>query len=310
MDGNVILKTIGRLCHRWISLFPQVELRAPRVTPQPTGRPLPDAATLMNVRSPLPTRPSARGGEFHSLPDKPVTLLDKGFFGADLLLERIQGRRHRPALAHPGTQGLVYTELEPMATVTVCLQMIGLPQARPTLASPCSPGWPRRKRSLPPCPWRDSVAQVATLYHERWEIELGYRDIKSADGTTPSRWGESGLGVVGLLLDTIWSGGRPASRRPISERPRICLSFHREPDGSDGSASPAHTPRRFGLLIGVMFEKNAPGHRETQGGAPVFPTCCHPPGAFGDLGEVGSDPGKLCLQTHTTTILLCRRASY
>ncbi|WP_257978418.1 hypothetical protein, partial [Aeromonas caviae] len=23
-------------------------------------------------------------------------------------------------------------------------------------------------------------AQVATLYHERWEIELGYRDIKSA----------------------------------------------------------------------------------------------------------------------------------
>ena len=39
----------------------------------------------------------------------------------------------------------------------------------------------RRKRSLPPCPWRDSsAAQVATLYHERWEIELGYRDIKSA----------------------------------------------------------------------------------------------------------------------------------
>ena len=27
---------------------------------------------------------------------------------------------------------------------------------------------------------RFSAAQVATLYHERWEIELGYRDIKSA----------------------------------------------------------------------------------------------------------------------------------
>ena len=27
---------------------------------------------------------------------------------------------------------------------------------------------------------RFSTAQVATLYHERWEIELGYRDIKSA----------------------------------------------------------------------------------------------------------------------------------
>ncbi|RQX16680.1 hypothetical protein EHZ61_22670, partial [Aeromonas caviae] len=25
---------------------------------------------------------------------------------------------------------------------------------------------------------RFSAAQVATLYHERWEIELGYRDIK------------------------------------------------------------------------------------------------------------------------------------
>lgn len=38
----------------------------------------------------------------HSLPDNSVTLLDKSFFGADLLL-RIQAE-DTDSLAHPGTQ--------------------------------------------------------------------------------------------------------------------------------------------------------------------------------------------------------------
>ena len=57
---------------------------------------------------------------------------------------------------------------------------------------------------------RFSAAQVATLYHERWEIELGL-DIKSAMQhnaiTLRSKKVDFGLsGAVGLLLDTIWSG--------------------------------------------------------------------------------------------------------
>ena len=55
--------------------------------------------------SPLPQRGNPLASEFiHSLPDKSVTLLDKGFFGADLLL-RIQAEdsdRHWLIPEHEG----------------------------------------------------------------------------------------------------------------------------------------------------------------------------------------------------------------
>ena len=74
----------------------------------------------------------------------------------------------------------------------------------------------RRKRSLPPLPVaRFSAAQVATLYHERWEIELGYRDIKSAMQHNAITLRSKKVDLVyqgcgDCCLDTIWSGGRPA----------------------------------------------------------------------------------------------------
>ncbi|RQX21618.1 IS4 family transposase, partial [Aeromonas caviae] len=87
-------------------------------------------------------------------------------------------------------KGLVYTELERYGDGDRLLQMTVSPQARKK--NPALPThWQVRAvtyevagkektvfTSLPVA--RFSGAQVATLYHERWEIELGYRDIKSA----------------------------------------------------------------------------------------------------------------------------------
>ena len=105
--GNVILKTIGTVYRSLPSMGPCSEPRiclnsgtfrlgntsTNRQTPYPMLR----LVTLMNVRSHVianaaisPYRKKSPASEFiHSLPDKSVTLLDKGFFGADLLL-RIQ----------------------------------------------------------------------------------------------------------------------------------------------------------------------------------------------------------------------------
>lgn len=91
----------------------------------------------MSARMSLPTRPSARtakgnplASEFiHSLPDKSVTLLDKGFFGADLLL-RIQAEDTDRHWLIPERKGLVYTELERYGDGDRLLQMTVSPQAR------------------------------------------------------------------------------------------------------------------------------------------------------------------------------------
>ena len=98
-----------------------------RVTP--TNRQTPNAAVGHAHECPArwPTRPSARtargnplASEFiHSLPDKSVTLLDKGFFGADLLL-RIQAEDTDRHWLIPERKGWYTRNLSAMATVTVC----------------------------------------------------------------------------------------------------------------------------------------------------------------------------------------------
>ena len=55
----------------------------------------------------------------HSLPDKSVTLLDKGFFGADLLL-RIQAEDTDRHWSSRNARGWYTRNLSAMATVTVC----------------------------------------------------------------------------------------------------------------------------------------------------------------------------------------------
>ena len=82
--------------------------------------------------------------------------------------------------------------------------------------------WQARKTvftSLPVA--RFSAAQVATLYHERWEIELGYRDIKSAMQHNAITLRSKKVDLVyqelwGLLLgyNLVRRGGQPGRRSP------------------------------------------------------------------------------------------------
>jgi hypothetical protein len=88
--------------------------------------------TLMNVRSHVIANAAIspyRKGEIplasefiQSLPDHSGTLLDKGFFGADLLLHIQAEDTHRHWLI-PERKGLVYTELEHYGDGDRLLQM-------------------------------------------------------------------------------------------------------------------------------------------------------------------------------------------
>jgi hypothetical protein len=166
-----------------------------RQTPYPMMR----LVALMNVRSHVlvdaqlsPYRRSELrlAQEFMAaIPDHSVTLFDKGFWGADILLSLSEHGEQRHWLI-PERKGLVYEEIERYSNNDRLLRMKISPQARkrnPELPET----WQVRAvsytlkgktktvfTSLPHA--RYSEIQVAKLYHERWEIELGFRDIKSS----------------------------------------------------------------------------------------------------------------------------------
>ncbi len=164
-----------------------------------TAFPMMRLVALMNVRSHVilnaqlsPYRRSEmRLAEtfIAQIPDHSVTLFDKGFWGADLLLSINRTGEQRHWLI-PERKGLVYEEVEAYNEHDRLLQMTVSAQARKR--HPALPEtWTVRAvsyevngklktvfTSLPA--ERFSTAQVATLYQERWEIELGFRDIKSS----------------------------------------------------------------------------------------------------------------------------------
>jgi hypothetical protein len=115
--------------------FGSVNTSTNRQTPYPMLR----LVTLMNVCSHVIANAAIspyRKGEIplasefiQSLPDKSVTLLDKGFFGADLLL-CIQAEDTDRHWLIPERKGLVYTELERYDDGDRLLQMKVSPQAR------------------------------------------------------------------------------------------------------------------------------------------------------------------------------------
>ncbi|MGU5643550.1 IS4-like element ISAeme15 family transposase, partial [Aeromonas caviae] len=179
--------------------------------------------------------------------------------------------------------GLVYTELERYGDGDRLLQMTVSPQA--SKKNPALPThWQVRAvtyevagkektvfTSLPVA--RFSAAQVATLYHKRWEIELGYRDIKSAMQHNAITLRSKKVDLVyqelwGLLL------GYNLVRREASQ---AAIAHQRAPNEVSfkfacqfianqmavmaGALSPAHTPRRLAELrgcIGVMFIEKRP----------------------------------------------------
>ena len=168
-------------------------------TERQTPYPLMRLVALMNVRSHimLDARLSPyRRGEMRlaedfieKIPDRSVTLLDKGFWGADLLLSLAGNGTERHWLT-PSRSNLVAEEVERYNPHDRLLEMRISPQARKK--NPALPThWRVREvsyehqgkmktvlTSLPATAY--STKAVAELYQERWEIELGFRDLKSS----------------------------------------------------------------------------------------------------------------------------------
>ena len=168
-------------------------------TERQTPYPLMRLVALMNVRSHimLDARLSPyRRGEMRlaedfieKIPDRSVTLLDKGFWGADLLLSLAGNGTERHWLT-PSRSNLVGEEVGCYNQNDRILEMRVSAQARKK--NPALPThWRVREvsyehqgkmktvlTSLPATAY--STKAVAELYQERWEIELGFRDLKSS----------------------------------------------------------------------------------------------------------------------------------
>ncbi|MNE08282.1 hypothetical protein D3C81_1142030 [compost metagenome] len=166
-----------------------------RQTPFPMMR----LVALMNVRSHVildaqlgPYRRSEMrlADEFlQQIPDHSVTLFDKGFWSADLLLSVATAGENRHWLI-PARKGLVSEERVRYGKQDRLLRMKVSAQARkrnpelPTHWEVREVSYERQGKlktvltSLPAD--RYSAKAVADLYQERWEIELGFRDIKSS----------------------------------------------------------------------------------------------------------------------------------
>jgi len=166
-----------------------------RQTPYPLMR----LVALMNVRSHVllnaqlsPYRRSEirLADDFmKQVPEASITLFDKGFWSADLLLRWADNDAQRHWLI-PERKGLVSETVEVYNKNDRLLRMRVSPQARKR--NPALPEfWEVRAvsykhngksktvfTSLPADTYSTKV--VAKLYQERWEIEIGFRDIKSS----------------------------------------------------------------------------------------------------------------------------------
>ncbi|WP_339470750.1 IS4 family transposase [Pseudomonas sp. EL_65y_Pfl1_R83] len=259
-----------------------------RQTPYPVLR----LVALMNARSHIIANAAIspyRKGEIplardfvEAIPNDSVTLLDKGFFSADLLLS-IQSPEQNRHWMIPERKGTVRTEIECYGDGDYLVQMKVSPQARKK--NPVLPEyWQVRAvsyevegkektvfTSLPAS--RFSAEQVATLYHERWEIELGFRDIKSSmqDNALTLR-----SKTVELVYQELWGlllaynvVRREASQAAVAHNrapSEVSFKFACQHIASHlvvmaGAVSPSHTPRRLEELrgsIGVLFITKRP----------------------------------------------------
>lgn len=165
-----------------------------RQTPFPMLR----LVALMNVRShrmvDAQISPYRRGeiplaeAFLNRIPNRSITLLDKGFWSANLLSLIHQGTDRHWLI--PEKKGLVQKVVDTYGEGDELVEMRVSPQARkqnPDLGDT----WLARRvtyktkvghktvmTSLPAAQY--SAEAVAQLYKERWEIELGFRDIKSS----------------------------------------------------------------------------------------------------------------------------------
>ena len=164
-----------------------------RQTPFPILR----LVALMNLRSHVIADAAIspyRKGEMplaesflNGIPDRSITLLDKGFFSANILLEISRKGDQRHWLI-PAKSNAVYEVIEDYGDGDRLVKMTVSARARKR-NSTLPQYWTARAvtyeiggvektvfTSLPATEF--SAQEVAQLYHERWEIELGFRDIK------------------------------------------------------------------------------------------------------------------------------------
>lgn len=123
------------------------------------------------------------------VPDHSVTLVDRGFLSARTLIGLERGGIQRYWLTRARSD-LVYTRLERFATGDELIELNVSSEARKK--DPSMPAtWRMRairyqRRGFAPQllltslldPERYPAAEIVALYHERWEIELGYNEVK------------------------------------------------------------------------------------------------------------------------------------
>ena len=124
-----------------------------------------------------------------SIPDHSLTLFDKGFYSADILLGLQASGDSRHWLI-PKRSNIVYEVIEEYSEGDALICCKVSPQARNK-----NPSLPEqwklrmvtyeyeetRKTILTSLPQSEYKAEdIAQLYHERWEIEISFRDIKSS----------------------------------------------------------------------------------------------------------------------------------
>jgi Insertion element 4 transposase N-terminal/Transposase DDE domain len=164
-----------------------------------SGYPLVRLVTLMALRSHILA--GARFGAYALsegalaeelwplLPDHSLAIVDRGFFSARILIGLERGGVQRHWLTRAKST-LAYTRIERFAVGDELIELNVSKEARQK--DPSMPAtWRMRairyqRRGFPPQllltslldPKRYPAAEIVALYHERWEIELGYNEVK------------------------------------------------------------------------------------------------------------------------------------
>ena len=206
------------------------------------------------------------------LPPRSITLLDKGFFSANLLLSIADGEERH--WLTPERQGSVYDVVHEYGPGDCLVEMTVSPQARKA-NSKLPAKWRARAVSYEVGDARKTVftslpaeqysaEQVAQLYHQRWEIELGFRDIKTSMQHNAITLRSK---KVELVYQELW-GLLLAYNVVRREASMAAIEHGREPHDISfkfafdfiaaqlivmaGALSPAHTPRRLAELRGCV----------------------------------------------------------
>jgi Insertion element 4 transposase N-terminal/Transposase DDE domain len=165
-----------------------------------SGYPLVRAVTLMALRShllasvafgPYKTSESAYAiGLWPTVPDNSLTAVDKGFFAAGILIPLRREGKNRHWLTR-AKKNLRWRVLKRFGPKDFLVEMTVSPQARkkdPTLPRTWlvrAIGYQRKgfrpEMLLTSMTDADTfaAAEIVSLYHERWELELGYDEIKT-----------------------------------------------------------------------------------------------------------------------------------